>query len=81
MSDYDQSEIQLFKDNINKFIDKEIEPYYEQWEKDGMIPREEYQIRNCEGSTIGSAGPRSKVASRSSHCITRCVARMVLLTE
>lgn len=40
MSDYDQSEIQLFKDNIQKFIDKEIEPYYEQWENDGIIPRE-----------------------------------------
>ena len=30
----------MFRDSIRKFIEKEIDPYYEQWEKDRIIPRE-----------------------------------------
>lgn len=49
MSEYDQSEIQLFKDNVNKFIDKEIEPYYEQWEDEGIVPRELWNKLGAQG--------------------------------
>ena len=30
----------MFRDSVRKFIEKEIEPNYEQWEKDRIIPRE-----------------------------------------
>jgi acyl-CoA dehydrogenase len=34
------SEHDMFRDTVRKFIDKEIAPYHEQWEKDGVVPRE-----------------------------------------
>ena len=34
------SEKELFRDNVVKFLQKEVEPYYEQWEKDDIFPRE-----------------------------------------
>lgn len=36
----DQSEIELFRDNVRKFLEKEIAPHYEQWEKDEILPRD-----------------------------------------
>ena len=30
----------MLRDTFKKFIDKEIAPYHEQWEKDGIVPRE-----------------------------------------
>lgn len=36
----DAAEIQLFRDNIVRFLQKEVEPYFEQWEKDEIFPRE-----------------------------------------
>ena len=40
MSDINSSELTQFRDMVKRFLDKEIKPYYEQWEKDGLIPRE-----------------------------------------
>lgn len=37
---YVDEEILLLKKSIEAFAKKEIEPYYEQWEEDGIIPRE-----------------------------------------
>lgn len=31
---------ELFRDQYGKFLDKEAVPYYDQWEKDGMVSRE-----------------------------------------
>lgn len=36
----DQNEIELFRDNVRKFFEKEVSPYYDQWEKDEILPRE-----------------------------------------
>ncbi len=33
-------EHEMLRDTFKKFIEKEITPYHEQWEKDGMVPRE-----------------------------------------
>ena len=36
----DPAEKELFRDSLRKFLEKEIEPRYEAWEKDGSWPRE-----------------------------------------
>jgi acyl-CoA dehydrogenase len=33
-------EKELFRDSVRKFLDKEVEPHYEQWEDNGIWPRE-----------------------------------------
>lgn len=33
----------IFRDAVRKFIDREITPYHEQWEKDGQVSREVWQ--------------------------------------
>src|SRR5690606_39149099 len=33
-------EHEMFRDTVRKFIDREIRPFHEQWEKDGVVPRE-----------------------------------------
>jgi len=33
-------EHKMFRDTVRKFVAKEIVPYHEQWEKDGIVPRE-----------------------------------------
>ncbi|MGG0174764.1 acyl-CoA dehydrogenase family protein [Gottfriedia acidiceleris] len=37
---YIQSEHKIFRDSVRKFLASEAVPYYEQWERDGIIPRE-----------------------------------------
>ena len=48
-TDYDQSDVELFRENIKRFITEEITPHYEQWEKDSKVPRELW-------NKIGEAG-------------------------
>ena len=33
----------IFRDSLKKFLDKEISPQFEQWEKDGIVPREAWR--------------------------------------
>ena len=33
-------ELELFRDNVKRFIESEVAPHYEQWEKDEIVPRE-----------------------------------------
>jgi len=33
-------EHEMWRDSVRKFVEKEIVPYHEQWEKDGIVPRE-----------------------------------------
>ncbi|HLR16943.1 MAG TPA: acyl-CoA dehydrogenase family protein [Alcanivoracaceae bacterium] len=35
----DQNEIDLFRENVRRYVEQEIVPHYEQWEKDEIIPR------------------------------------------
>lgn len=37
---YLQEEHEIFRASLRKFLEKEAYPYYEQWEKDRLIPRE-----------------------------------------
>lgn len=32
-------ELELFRKNVKRFVELEIKPYYEQWEKDEIFPR------------------------------------------
>ncbi|AJD46445.1 acyl-CoA dehydrogenase [Isoalcanivorax pacificus W11-5] len=36
----DQSEIELFRTNVRKYLEKEIGPHYAKWEKEEILPRE-----------------------------------------
>ena len=36
----EQSEIELFRATVRKFLEREVAPHYERWEREGMIPRE-----------------------------------------
>ena len=31
---------ELYRDAVRKFIEAEITPFHDQWEKDGVVPRE-----------------------------------------
>jgi alkylation response protein AidB-like acyl-CoA dehydrogenase len=33
-------ELSMFRDAIRRFVEKEVVPFHEQWEKDGIVPRE-----------------------------------------
>ncbi len=48
-TNYDQGEVELFRENVRRFITEEITPHYEGWEKDSKIPRELW-------NKIGEAG-------------------------
>ena len=37
MSELQSSELQQFRDMVKRFLEKEIKPFYNQWEKDGII--------------------------------------------
>ena len=39
MTDHN-SELEQFRDMVRRFLDKEIKPHYDQWEKDGIIPHD-----------------------------------------
>ncbi len=46
---YDQSDVELFRENVKRFIAEEITPNFEQWEKDKIVPRDIW-------NKIGDAG-------------------------
>lgn len=37
---YEQSDLDLFRDNVRRYVETEVVPKYEQWDKDAIIPRE-----------------------------------------
>ncbi len=39
----EQSEIELFRDTVRKFLEREVTPHYAQWEREGLFPRELWQ--------------------------------------
>jgi len=43
------SELEQFRDMVKRFLDKEIKPNYEQWEKDGIIPRDVWYNMGANG--------------------------------
>ena len=34
------SELELFRDNVKRFLTDKVQPHYDQWEKDGITPRQ-----------------------------------------
>lgn len=38
----DNSDLELFRDNVRRFFAEQVEPHYEQWEKVGRVPPELY---------------------------------------
>ncbi len=36
----DNSEIEVFRDSLRRFLSKEVSPYYQQWEREALFPRE-----------------------------------------
>lgn len=44
-----QSELELFRDNVRRFLSTEIAPHYEAWEKAGMIPKEAWLALGANG--------------------------------
>lgn len=36
----DPAELALFRDNVRRFMETEAKPHFEQWEKDGLMPRD-----------------------------------------
>lgn len=49
MSDTAHEELELFRDMVLRFLEQEVTPHYEQWEKDHQVPREFW-------NTMGEAG-------------------------
>ena len=57
------SELQLFRDNVTRFLKEHAEPHYEKWEKAGIIPQDFYRKMGEQGllcldvpDTYGGAG-------------------------
>lgn len=40
---------ELFRDQVRRFIDREISPFHGQWEKDGIVPKEVWRKAGHEG--------------------------------
>jgi acyl-CoA dehydrogenase len=40
--DASTEELELFRDNVIRFLSDEVEPHYEQWERSGIYPKELY---------------------------------------
>ncbi|SHG44324.1 acyl-CoA dehydrogenase [Hydrocarboniphaga daqingensis] len=40
--DHRNEELDLFRDNVIRFLTEEVEPHYAQWERDGIFPKELY---------------------------------------
>ncbi|MFX9397407.1 acyl-CoA dehydrogenase family protein, partial [Acinetobacter baumannii] len=34
------TEFELFRDSYRRFLKEQVAPYYEQWEHEGLIPRD-----------------------------------------
>ena len=92
MSDINSSELTQFRDMVKRFLDKEIKPYYEQWEKDGRPTQIEMGIGINSGDVfvglLGSAqrinytviGDNANLASRLQD-LTKTYAWPILISE
>jgi alkylation response protein AidB-like acyl-CoA dehydrogenase len=53
-----EEEHELFRQSWRQFVDKEIAPHHEQWERDGIVPREVFQAAGEHGF-LAFAAPES----------------------
>src|SRR5688572_18369589 len=42
-------DLKAFRDSVRKFIDKEIKPFHQQWEKDHVVPRSIWEKAGAAG--------------------------------
>src|SRR5579883_55769 len=42
-------EHEMFRDSFRHFVEKEVVPYNDQWEKEGLVPRELWQKAGQQG--------------------------------
>lgn len=49
MSNELQEELSIFKETVVRFIENEVAPHYEEWEKNKLIPKSFYQKMGSEG--------------------------------
>ena len=47
--DFFDAEHRMFRDSMSKFVEREIVPYHEQWEKDGVVSRKLWQTAGAGG--------------------------------
>ena len=33
------ADLELFRDNFKRFMNEHVAPYYDQWEREGLMPR------------------------------------------
>ncbi len=45
----DAAELELFRDNVRRFLAENVEPHYEQWEKEGKFPASLYTEMGANG--------------------------------
>ena len=56
--DTQTSELELFRDNVVRFLKEHVEPHYEKWEKEGITPR---KLWNQMGDADGTAPAGGRV--------------------
>lgn len=44
-----QNEIRLLRDNVKRFVETAVKPHYDQWEKEGLFPRELWRTLGKQG--------------------------------
>lgn len=52
------AEHHAFRETVRTFLAKEVTPYYEQWEKDGIVSREAWRAAGKQG-LLGLAVPEA----------------------
>jgi acyl-CoA dehydrogenase len=45
----------IFRESVRKFMDREVAPYHDQWEKDGVVPREVWRKAGEAGLLLSTA--------------------------
>jgi alkylation response protein AidB-like acyl-CoA dehydrogenase len=56
-----QEDIELFHSMINRVLDREIAPFYEQWEEEAATPRELWHTLGQAGMYAGRLRPSAPI--------------------
>jgi len=64
----------IFRVQVRRFVEKEVAPHYEQWEKDRIVPREiykkagEHDLRGHDRDNEGTDQPEDTDIANSFNC-------------
>ena len=53
------ADLELFRDNFKRFMNEHVAPYYDQWEREGLMPR---SVWNALGENGVSMSQKNMVA-------------------